>query len=89
MTLTIDENVKTLTQKEAEVLKLLCASRDRVIKRVDILKSIWGNDDYFTGRSLDVFISRLRKYLSHDNSIQIVNYHSVGFRLEIANLKLP
>ena len=83
MTLAIDKKLKTLTQKEAEVLKMLCINRDRVIKREDILKSIWGNDDYFMGRSLDVFISRLRKYLSLDSSIQIVNYHGVGFRLEV------
>lgn len=83
MTLAIDNKLKTLTQKEAEVLKLLCTNRDRVTKREDILKSIWGDDDYFMGRSLDVFISRLRKYLSHDKAIQIVNYHGVGFRLEV------
>lgn len=83
MTLTIGEKLKTLTQKEAEVLKLLCINRDRVTKREEILKSIWGDDDYFMGRSLDVFISRLRKYLSNDKAIQIVNYHGVGFRLEV------
>ena len=73
---------KTLTQKEADVLKLLCINKDRVLKREEILKSIWGDDDYFMGRSLDVFISKLRKYLKHDSSINIVNYHGVGFRLE-------
>lgn len=83
MTLSHAKGLKTLTQKEAEVLKLLCNNRDRVTKREEILKSIWGNDDYFMGRSLDVFISRLRKYLSYDSSIQIVNYHGVGFRLEV------
>lgn len=83
MTLAINNKLKTLTQKEAEVLKLLCINRDRVTKREDILKSIWGDDDYFMGRSMDVFISRLRKYLSHDKAIQIVNYHGVGFRLEV------
>ena len=83
MTLAINNKLKTLTQKEAEVLKLLCVNRDRVTKREEILKSIWGYDDYFMGRSLDVFISRLRKYLSHDKAIQIVNYHGVGFRLEV------
>ncbi len=84
MTLALDQSLKTLTQKEAEVLKLLCINRDRVTKREDILKSIWGDDDYFMGRSLDVFISRLRKYLSQDKRIQIVNYHGVGFRLEVS-----
>ncbi len=73
---------RTLTHKEAAVLKLLCTNRDRVLKREEILKSIWGDDDYFMGRSLDVFISKLRKYLKSDPSIEIVNYHGVGFRLQ-------
>ena len=74
---------KTLTQKEAEVLKLLYQNRDRVMKREEILTQVWGDDDYFMGRSMDVFISKLRKYLKEDPSIQIVNYHGVGFRLEV------
>jgi DNA-binding response OmpR family regulator len=74
---------KTLTQKEAEVLKLLYKNRDRVLKREEILNQVWGNDDYFMGRSMDVFISKLRKYLKDDPAIQIVNYHGVGFRLEV------
>jgi DNA-binding response OmpR family regulator len=74
---------KTLTQKEAEVLKLLYQNRDRVLKREEILKHVWGDDDYFMGRSMDVFISKLRKYLKDDPTIQIVNYHGVGFRLEM------
>lgn len=82
-TLTYDGAEKTLTQKEAEVLKLLYRNRDRVLKREEILTQVWGNDDYFMGRSMDVFISKLRKYLKTDPDIQIVNYHGVGFRLEI------
>ncbi len=74
---------KTLTQKEAEVLKLLCIHKDRVLKREEILTSVWGDDDYFMGRSLDVFISKLRKYLKEDPKVEIVNYHGVGFRLEV------
>jgi DNA-binding response OmpR family regulator len=74
---------KSLTQKEAEVLKLLYQHKERVLKREEILRSVWGDDDYFMGRSLDVFISKLRKYLRDDPSIQIVNYHGVGFRLEV------
>jgi DNA-binding response OmpR family regulator len=77
------ETEKTLTQKEAEVLKLLYQNRDRVMKREEILTQVWGDDDYFMGRSMDVFISKLRKYLKEDPSIQIVNYHGVGFRLEV------
>ena len=75
---------KTLTQKEAEVLKLLCSNKDRVLKREEILTTVWGDDDYFMGRSLDVFISKLRKYLKDDPKVEIVNYHGVGFRLEVA-----
>jgi DNA-binding response OmpR family regulator len=74
---------KTLTQKEAEVLKLLCNNKERVLKREEILTSVWGDDDYFMGRSLDVFISKLRKYLKEDPKVEIVNYHGVGFRLEV------
>jgi DNA-binding response OmpR family regulator len=75
---------KTLTQKEAEVLQLLYYNRHRVLKREEILKEVWGDDDYFMGRSMDVFISKLRKYLKEDPAVQIVNYHGVGFRLEVA-----
>ncbi len=82
LTLTNNGKEKTLTQKEAEVLKLLYHNRERVLKREEILKLIWGDDDYFMGRSMDVFISKLRKYLKEDPSVQIVNYHGVGFKLE-------
>lgn len=82
ITLSQNGHSKNLTQKEAEVLKLLFNNKNRVLKREEILKSVWGDDDYFMGRSLDVFISRLRKYLKNDSTIQIVNYHGVGFRLE-------
>ena len=77
---------KSLTQKEAEVLQLLYQHRNRVLKREEILKQVWGDDDYFMGRSMDVFISKLRKYLKEDPHVQIVNHHGVGFRLEVASL---
>lgn len=83
LTLTFPGGNKTLTQKEADVLKLLCQNKDRVLKRDEILKRVWGDDDYFLGRSMDVFISKLRKYLKEDERVQIVNYHGVGFRLEV------
>ena len=73
---------KVLTEKESDVLKLLCLHKGRVLKREEILKAVWGDDDYFLGRSLDVFISKLRKYLKNDPAVEIVNYHGVGFRLE-------
>ena len=76
-----DEN--TLTQREADLLKLFIENPNKVLKRSDILKELWGEDDYFLGRSLDVFISRLRKYLKNDNSLKIENIHGVGFRLKM------
>ncbi|MBT1687241.1 response regulator transcription factor [Dawidia soli] len=81
-TLRLHDTEKILTQKEAEVLQLLYQHRTRVLKREEILKHVWGDDDYFMGRSMDVFISKLRKYLKEDPSVRIVNYHGVGFRLE-------
>ncbi len=75
------EKNKTLTQREADLLKLLLDYRGKVLKRDKILIQIWGKDDYFMGRSLDVFISRLRKALSLDPRIQLLNIHGVGFKL--------
>ncbi len=73
---------KVLTQKEADLLNLFFLNQNEVIKRSDILEQVWGEDDYFLGRSLDVFISRLRKYLKQDESLKIENIHGVGFRLK-------
>lgn len=74
---------ETLTQKEADLLKLLSENRNQVVKRSFILETIWGKDDYFLGRSLDVFISRLRKYLNNDDRIKIENIHGVGFKFKV------
>ena len=81
LTLSINGSLQTLTFREAEVLKYLSERPDQVIRRDELLKAIWGDDDYFMGRSLDVFISRLRKYLSSDPVIRIDNVHGVGFRM--------
>lgn len=78
-----DAPEETMTQKEADLLKLLNEHRNQVIKRSFILETIWGKDDYFLGRSLDVFISRLRKYLAEDPRIKIENIHGVGFRFKV------
>jgi DNA-binding response OmpR family regulator len=72
-----------LTRREADILRLLWINKTQLVKREDILLQLWGSDDYFLGRSLDVFISKLRKYLGRDGSIKITNYHAVGFKLEI------
>jgi DNA-binding response OmpR family regulator len=74
-------DIRRLTTREAEVLQLLCSSRNNVVKREDILTSIWGENDYFAGRSLDVFISKLRKYFADDPSVRIENIPKVGFVL--------
>lgn len=75
-----EEERKTLTYKEAELLRYFCDNANKVLSRSDILKQVWGSDDYYLGRSLDVFISRLRKYLSNDDNIKILNLHGIGFR---------
>lgn len=75
------EKARRLTQREAELLQLFCLNQDKILKREDILKKIWGDDDYFFGRSLDVFITRLRKYLKSDVTIKIENIHGVGFKM--------
>lgn len=79
------ENGETrkLTQKEADLLNLFIQHKNTVLKRSHILETLWGEDDYFLGRSLDVFISRLRKYLGDDPRIKIENIHSVGFRMKL------
>ncbi len=81
LSLHLDEQVRTLTQKEADILRYLCMQKGQVARRNDILNKVWGNDDYFLGRSLDVFISKLRKYLKADEQVEIVNYHGIGFKL--------
>lgn len=72
-----------LTAKEAKILKLLCLHQNSVVERDVLLNTVWGKDDYFTGRSMDVFITKLRKYLKDDPSVKIQNIHGVGFKLEI------
>ena len=73
----------SLTQREADVLAYLLARANTVVRRDELLRSLWGDDDYFMGRSLDVFISRLRKRLTDDSSIRIEGVHGVGFRLTV------
>lgn len=75
------EKQHKLTAKEAELLKLFCVHRNEVLDRQATLKQIWGEDNYFNGRSMDVFISKLRKYLGEDRNIEIKNIHGKGFKL--------
>ena len=74
---------RRLTLKEAELISLFASNINTVLSRDDILNRVWGSNDYFLGRSLDVFISRLRKYFSHDPHIRIVNLHGIGFRFTV------
>ena len=79
--LSLDDQHRMLTEKEAHLLRLLCEYKGRLLPRQKVLKSLWSNNDYFTRRSMDVFISRLRKYLSKDETIQITNVYGSGFIL--------
>jgi DNA-binding response OmpR family regulator len=81
--LMLNDTKKSLTKKEAQILKLLYKFKGQVLPREVILNAVWGQDDYFVGRSLDVFITKLRKYLRDDESITLSNIHGVGFKLEI------
>jgi len=82
-TLKNGDEIKTLTKKEAHILKVLYKFKNQVVPREVILNAVWGQDDYFVGRSFDVFITKLRKYLSLEPTIKISNIHGVGFKFEI------
>ncbi|MBL7998076.1 MAG: response regulator transcription factor [Candidatus Kapabacteria bacterium] len=82
-TLVFGDEMRQLTHKESELLKYLCSSCGLILKRSDILKHIWGDDSYFNGRSMDVFVTRLRKYLKNDPNVQIINVHGMGFKLTV------
>jgi len=73
----------TLTKKEAEVLRMLAANLNSVVKREKVLTNVWGENDYFMGRSMDVYIARLRKKLQEDRNVAITNVHRMGFKLEV------
>lgn len=77
---------KILTEKETQLLEYLYLHKERIIRREEILNHLWEESDFFTGRSLDVFISRLRKYFSDDPSIQIESVRGVGFRFLIGEI---
>jgi DNA-binding response OmpR family regulator len=83
MNLIFGEQEKSLTRKESSLLKLLCEHKNNLLTREKALKVVWGNDDYFIGRSMDVFITKLRKHLKEDPAISITNVHGTGFKLEI------
>lgn len=76
------EESRKLTKKEADLLKLLCQHQGQVLERELVANMVWGDDSYFVGRSMDVFITKLRKYLKRDEQVSITNIHGVGFKLE-------
>jgi DNA-binding response OmpR family regulator len=73
---------RKLTAKEAKILRVMILNANQVMEREVLLNAVWGKDDYFAGRSMDVFITKLRKYLKDDERIRILNIHGVGFKLE-------
>lgn len=85
-TLCRNKEKQPLTPKEAALLKVLCRNRNMLVTREKALKEVWGDDDYFIGRSMDVFITKLRKYLKDDPNVAIVNVHGTGFRLEVKEI---
>lgn len=72
---------KRLTTRESELLRLLCLHQNQILKREEALKKIWGDDSYFNARSMDVFITKLRKYLKADPRLEIMNVHGMGYKL--------
>ncbi|QQS35375.1 MAG: response regulator transcription factor [Ignavibacteriales bacterium] len=81
--LTIGQYKNELTSKEAELLRLLCVYQNKVLERETALKLVWGDDSYFNSRSMDVFISKIRKYLKDDSSINLMNIHGKGYKLMV------
>ena len=79
--LTLDRKSVKLTTKESELLKLLCNNANNVLERNFALKSIWIDDNYFNARSMDVYITKLRKYLKEDPAVEILNIHGKGYKL--------
>ncbi|MBN2519872.1 MAG: response regulator transcription factor [Bacteroidales bacterium] len=84
-----DQETRRLTKKESDVLKMLCDKKNQIVTRDQLLTEIWGDNNYFNGRSLDVFITKLRKYLSHDTHISIENIPKVGFVLNCEKEQKP
>jgi len=82
--ITFNGQQQKLSTKEAELLRLLCLKKNTVLTREEALLSIWHDDNYFNGRSMDVFLSKLRKYLREDPSVEIINVHGKGYKLLVS-----
>ncbi len=72
---------KKLTHREAEILRLLCLNRNKVLERSQVLDKVWGDDNFFNARSMDVFITKLRKYLAGDEQVEILNVRGIGYKI--------
>ncbi len=83
--LKLSNNIQRLTEKEVALILFFLKNKNQLIKRNDILQNVWGNDDFFSGRSMDVFISRIRKYFAGDNKISIESIRNVGLEFKILN----
>ena len=83
--LTFEGKQQKLTTKESDLLKLLSKNSNSILERNHALKAVWGDDNYFYGRSMDVYIAKLRKYLKADSEIQIINVHGKGFKLLVSS----
>lgn len=81
--LKLDNKTQQLTEKEASLLLYLFDNKNQLLKREQILNAVWGNDDFFSGRSMDVFISRLRKYFKDDSSIKIESIRNIGLEFKV------
>jgi two-component system, OmpR family, response regulator len=83
------DEIQKLSPKESDLLKLLCQNQNELLPRETALRKIWGDDGYFTARSMDVFVTKLRKFLSGDPNIEIKNIHGSGFSLEAPSQPSP
>jgi len=81
--LTINGIIQNLTHRESQVLLMLYENRNQVLERKQVLDKLWGDNNFFNARSMDVFITRLRKYLKNDSSVQILNIRGVGYKLTL------
>jgi len=79
--LVIQGREKKLTHREAEILRLLCINRNEVLERSQVLDKVWGDDNFFNARSMDVFITKLRKYLADDPEVEILNVRGIGYKI--------
>lgn len=82
--LTIGNKTKRITERESDILNYLSNNRNKIIKREEMLKELWGENDYFLGRSLDVFLTKIRKYLKEDKNLNIENVFGVGFIFNVS-----